>query len=242
MNEAALLAACDAAPNDPVPRLVLADWLEEAGTPGRAVVARLVRQSVVALRAGTPAAQGVLTRLRNRLSKTHPSAVAWFEWWFEPTVLHIVQLHNALDRRRLARFVVRCLHETPSRLGGVVMDRFRAVGLADFRLLERIAQGDDVTNADIQPAPLGGLPTTYIASVTSLFGMGDVAEAVRAAVLALTNPQTMPHAPGWAAVTAASACATAFADDWAQQAPARELHRRLLHECVPCPFDPEGDG
>jgi uncharacterized protein (TIGR02996 family) len=77
MSEASLLAAVDAAPRDPVLRLVLADWLEEQGTPARGELARLLRRSAKALQAGTPGARGALTRERNRLARDRPAAVAW---------------------------------------------------------------------------------------------------------------------------------------------------------------------
>lgn len=246
MNEAALLAACDAAPDDPLPKLALADCLEEAGTPGRAVVARLVRRSAKLLQAPSPAAQGALTRERNRLSKTKPAAVAWFQWWFDPTVLDIVGLHNALDRRRLARFVVRCARETPTRLGGVVTDHVHPSGAVVITLLERFASGVDLTRADwrstesfLTPA-IRRLWQTY-ASRTISVNLGDIREAVEEDALALADPQVPIGLARWAAASASAQCAAALADGWDEQRPAREFHRRLLHECVPCPFDPDGD-
>jgi uncharacterized protein (TIGR02996 family) len=248
MNEAVLLAACDEAPNDPLPRLALADCLEEAGTPGRAAVGRLVRRSAKLLENRTPAAQGALTRERNRLSKERPAAVGWFQWWFDATVLNIVGLHDALDRRRLARFMVRCARETPTRLGGVVVDHAHPSGLAVIKLLDRFAGGTDLTEADWRstegflPAGLRQLWKTYVSSPLYV-GLGsDIRDAVAKEGLAVADPEVPIAQARWAAASASAHCAAAFGEGWDEQLPARELHRRLLHECVSCPFDPEGDG
>jgi uncharacterized protein (TIGR02996 family) len=248
MNEAALLAACDAAPAEPVPRLVLADCLEEAGTPGRAAAARLVRMSAQAIEEATPAAKGLLTRRRNRLLKDRPSTAAWFDWWFGPDTASIVELSNGLDRRRLARFVVRCAEETPRSDGGNVMNGIGYEQLMVLELLTRFADGGVLTKADWQREEIRRYTSSSGQLCLGLSVYGRFEQIVPShhaeigfEALALADVDIPPSLARWAAVGAAMRCEGGMEATDDHRRRVRELHRRILHECVPCPFDPEGD-
>src|SRR5438094_930050 len=150
MNERALLAAIDESPGDPVPRLVLADWLEECGTPGRAALARLVRRSAKTVQKPTAGRRGALTRERNKLAAERPTAVRWFAWWLGHAglgegstvgVYEIIKLWEEHDRRQLARFVTRAVRETPAPDGGSLFAHVNERGRVIVGLLDRYAAG-----------------------------------------------------------------------------------------------------
>jgi len=255
MNERALLAAIDESPSDPVPRLVLADWLEECGTPGRVALSRLVRRSAKTVRSPTAGLRGALTRERNKLAKERPTAVSWFDWWLGQSGLsegwmisvhEIVELREDHDRRQLARFVTRTARETPAPGGGTVFTHANERGLAILGLLERYADGEDLSDADWQstrPWLSPGLRAHWKRYVScASYSSGHRAEnTVEPDVLALADPNVPARWARWAAVTHSSRCA-GIVGDYKLEGPIRSLHQRILHECVSCPFDPDGDG
>jgi hypothetical protein len=157
-----------------------------------------------------------------------------------------VALHEGLDRRALARFALRCARETTTREGRTVAASQGPRGRTVLKLLDRFAAGQDLSDADWASMRLWLTPGSrslwqrYISRIGSC-SLSNPAAAIEPEALALADPAVPAALARWAASKASARCAGAAADSITDQRAIRELHRRILHECVPCPFDPEAD-
>jgi uncharacterized protein (TIGR02996 family) len=106
VDEAAFLAAIRAAPGDPTPRLIYADWLDDRGDP-RAEFVRLQHQLAEAL--------DRLQRLRSALDREWVQAVEvrrdvvvhGFDPRRRPAVLKLVRLHSGLGLEQARELLAR---------------------------------------------------------------------------------------------------------------------------------------
>jgi hypothetical protein len=224
--------------------MALADYLEEAGTPGRAAAAKLVRRAARVLQeGGTYESQRNLKLLRASLARKHPAAVGWFQWWFADTAAATLELHKKPDRRQLARFVLRCVHETPVPGGGFVAARIDTTASVLLYWLERVADGHNLTESDWRGLcsyfPRGRRESWKKVAIGAPESWSTM--LVPPTILCLADPRANRLFACWAACYVAARCATASISSWMDLRRVVDLHRRLLHECVACPFDVEGD-